>query len=209
MCSVRPNRPIAAFAALAALLSISGCSTFGGADADAGAPRDSFATRLLGSSGPAPAATAPEDMELKRQCPRVDVLEGASSYPVYDQPGSTDPFSLRYQARLADTARECSNLGIEAGIRVGVVGRLILGPKGTPGTFRVPLRIAVVDETDKPIYSESRLVEVTVPAGQGTADFTHVEDNIVVPIPTNRFRGWRILVGYDPVGANAGGQRKR
>ncbi|MFC7054143.1 hypothetical protein ACFQI3_15730 [Hansschlegelia quercus] len=212
MCSVRPNRPIAAAAALAALLSIGGCSTVGGAGADADGPRESFATRLLGGGGGAPpAAATPEDMELKRQCPRVDVLEGASSYPVYDQPGTTDPFSLRYQARLADTARECSNLGVEAGIRVGVVGRVILGPKGAPGTFRVPLRIAVVDETDKPVYSESRLVEVTVPAGQGTADFTHVEDNIVVPIPSNRFRGWRILVGYDPVGAKAGagGQRKR
>lgn len=208
MRTVRPNCPIAAIAAGAALLALGACSTFG--DTDAGAPQgSSLASRLLSGGAqttPAQNPSTPDDIELKRQCPPVDVLQGAASYPVYDSAGTTDPFNLRYQARLADTARECSNLGVEAGIRVGVVGRLILGPKGGPGTYRVPLRVAVVDEFDKPIYSESRLVEVTVPAGQGTADFTHIEDNIVVPIPANRFRGWRILVGYDP---SAPASRKR
>ncbi len=208
MRGVHPILPKAMRVPVAAALMglLTACSTVGGDQgADAGGPRqsDSLATKLLLGNANPPPVTPPVDLAIKRECPPIDILTGAAAYPVYDAPGSTDPFQLRYQATLADTARECSNLGVEAGLRVGVVGRLILGPKGAPGTYRVPLRIAVVDEADKPVYSQSHLVDVTVPAGQGMADFTHIEDNIVVPIPDNRFRGWRILVGYDPSGASA------
>ncbi len=189
--------------AAACLVALAACSTVGG-DADPGKPAqksEGFATKLLlGNANPLP-ATPPQDLAIKRQCPPVDVLQGAAAYPVYDTPGSNDPFALRYQATLADTARECSNLGVEAGLRVGVVGRVILGPKGAPGAFRLPLRIAVVDEQNRPVYSQNHVVDVTVPAGQTQADFSHIEDNIVVPIPENRFAGWRILVGYDPAAA--------
>lgn len=162
---------------------------------------------LLGDMNPEP-LTEPVDASLKRVCPPVDILEGTASYRVFDTPGSTDPFTLRYQASIAETARECSPLGVEAGIKVGVVGRVALGPKGSPGVVRIPLRIAVVDETSKPLYSQSHTVEVTIPPGQGSASFTRIEQDIVVPIPANRFAGWRILVGYDPV-ASAGGGRRR
>jgi len=190
-------------AAAACLAALAACSTVGG-DADAGKPAqksEGFATKLLLGNANPPPVTPPEDLAIKRQCPPVEVLQGAAAFPVYDTPGSTDPFALRYQATLADTARECSSLGVEAGVRIGVVGRVILGPKGAPGAFRLPLRIAIVDDQNRPVYSQNHLIDVTVPAGQTQADFSHIEDNIVVPIPENRFAGWRILVGYDPAGA--------
>ncbi|HVI29886.1 hypothetical protein [Hansschlegelia sp.] len=190
-------------AAAACLAALAACSTVGG-DADAGKPAqksEGFATKLLLGNANPPPVTPPEDLAIKRQCPPVEVLQGAAAFPVYDTPGSTDPFALRYQATLADTARECSSLGVEAGVRIGVVGRVILGPKGAPGAFRLPLRVAIVDDQNRPVYSQNHLIDVTVPAGQTQADFSHIEDNIVVPIPENRFAGWRILVGYDPAGA--------
>lgn len=206
---VRTASRLGAAAALAAALAA--CSTVGGeTDTAGGAKRsDSLATKLLLGNANPPPVTAPIDLAIKRQCPPIDILQGAAAYPVYDTPGSTDPFSLRYQATIGDTARECSNLGVEAGIRVGIVGRLILGPKGAPGVYRVPLRIAVLDDAEKPIYSQSRMVEVTVAPGEQLASFTHIEDNIVVPIPDNRFQGWRIVVGYDPVAAGPAERRRK
>ncbi|MGA0532621.1 hypothetical protein [Hansschlegelia sp. KR7-227] len=214
------RRVLTAFTALrrglgvaAAAGALAACSTVGGDQGGAQAPaqQDSLATKLLmGNANPPPAAP-PVDLAIKRECPPVDILDGTASYPVYDSAGSTDPFSLRYQATIAQTARECSNLGVEAGIRVGVVGRVVIGPKGAPGIFRLPLRVAVLDERDQPQYSQNFTVEATVPAGQGQARFTQIIDNIVVPIPENRFRGWRIVVGYDPKGAapDARAARKR
>lgn len=163
---------------------------------------------LLGTANPAP-LTPPQDLAFKQTCPPIEVLDGTSSHRVYDGSGATDSFSVRYQASLAETARECSKLGEEAAIRVGVVGRVILGPKGAPGPVRAPLRIAVVDETNRPVYSQVHMIDVAIPAGQTTADFTRVEENIVVPIPANRFRGWRILVGYDPKGGSVDPRARR
>lgn len=185
-------------AILVGALALGACGTVDPNDPNrASANPDRVSTKLLlGNANPAP-LTPPVDDSIKRDCPRVEVLDGAASHRVYDG-GGTDAFSLRYQAGLAETARECSNLGVEAGIKVGIVGRVILGPKGAPGTVRVPLRIAVVDEMNRPVYSQNHLIDVTVPPGQSKADFTRIEEGIVVPIPANRFRGWRILVGYDP-----------
>ena len=185
-------------ATLAGALALAACGTVDPNDPNRPAANpDRLSTKLLlGTANPAP-LTPPVDDSIKRACPPVEVLNGAASHRVYDGEG-TDAFSLRYQAGIAETARECSSLGVEAGIKVGIVGRVILGPKGAPGTYRVPMRVAVVDDMDRPVYSQSHLIEVAVPAGQNKADFTHIEEGVVVPIPANRFRGWRILVGYDP-----------
>jgi hypothetical protein len=189
-------------------LGLAACGTVDPDDPNRPTANPGPATKLLlGTADPAP-LTPPVDAAIKRDCPPVEILDGAASHRVFE-PGSSDPFSVRYQASIAETARECSNLGVEAGVRVGVVGRVILGPKGAPGTFRVPLRIAVLDEAGKPVYSQVNLIDVTVPPGESKADFTKIEDGIAVPIPANRFRGWRILVGYDPQPAEARTARGR
>lgn len=189
---------IARPAAAAALLALAACSAAGPDDPNRPTANPGPGTKLLlGNANPEP-LTQPVDDTIKRACPPVEVLEGAAAHQVFDGTGTTDPFALRYQASIAQTARECSNLGAEAGIRVGLVIRVVLGPKGAPGTVRVPLRIAVVDELSKPVYSEVKLVDVTIPAGQSSVDVSRTDDSIVVPIPANRFAGWRILVGYDP-----------
>ncbi|MFD1702788.1 hypothetical protein ACFSCV_07205 [Methylopila henanensis] len=190
---------------LAGALALSACSTVGGDQPQQvgqdGGQNASLATKLIMGTPNPPPLSEPVDTQIKRDCPPVDVLDGAASFRAYATPGSADPFDIRYQASIADTARECSSLGVEAAIRVGVTGRVILGPKGSPGSFRLPLRIAVVDEKGVPVYSRMHPIDVTVPAGQTQADFPHIEDGVVVPIPANRFRGWKIMVGYDPSGA--------
>lgn len=192
-----PTRARAAAVVSAACLALAACGTVNPDDPNRAAANPDAGTKLLlGTTNPTPLQT-PVDDSLKRACPPVEILDGAAAHRVFDTAGSTDPFALRYQASIADTARECSSLGVEAAIRVGVAGRVILGPKGAPGTYRVPLRIAVVDEASKPVYSQLHLIDVTIPAGESKADFTKIEDSISVPVPANRFAGWRILVGYD------------
>ncbi|MFC3692670.1 hypothetical protein [Chenggangzhangella methanolivorans] len=179
-----------------ACLALAACGTVSPDDPNRAAANPDAGTKfLLGTSNPTPLQTSADD--IKRSCPPIEILEGASAHRVIEPAGSTDAFDVRYQASIAETARECSTLGVEAAIRIGVQGRVVLGPKGAPGTYRVPLRIAVVDEGSRPVYSQLHLVDVTVPAGATMADFTKIDDAISIPIPANRFAGWRIVVGYD------------
>lgn len=182
---------------LAGALALGACSAVSPDDPNRATANPGVGTKLLlGTANPQP-LSPPVDDTVKRSCPPIEVLDGAAAHQVFDGAGSTDPFALRYQASIAKTARECSNLGVEAGIRVGVLVRVVVGPKGGAGAIRAPLRVAVVDETGKPVYSEVRFVDVAIPAGQASVDVSHIEDQIVVPIPPNMFQGWRILIGFD------------
>ena len=180
----------------AACLALAACGTVGSNDQSSAANPGLGTKLLMGTTNPTP-LESPKDDTIKRSCPPVEILDGASAHRVFEGAETTDPFALRYQATIAETARECSSLGVDAAIRVGVSGRVILGPKGAPGTFRVPLRIAVVDDRSQPVYSQLHLIDVTVPAGESKVEFTKIDDAISIPIPPSRFAGWRIVVGYD------------
>jgi len=135
-------------------------------------------------------------------CPEIDIRTGAATYSV-GPTGTTDvnPTNLRYQADIAKTARECSVAGGSVTIKVGVQGRIILGPTGGPGQIDVPMRLAVVQEGVEPktIWTKFYRVPVTVPPGQTNVPFVQIEENITFPMPKRaEYDAYVIYVGFDP-----------
>ncbi len=94
-------------------------------------------------------------------------------------------------------------------IRVGVEGQVLLGQNGRPGTFSVPVRV-VVKRRAEIVTQRFTRISVSVPAGETRGAFSHVEENIVVPIssvdPGDEFD---IYVGLDPTGQQARLQTRR
>jgi hypothetical protein len=136
-------------------------------------------------------------------CPAMQVRSGASTWQV---PAGSTTTNLHYQGSLGQLARECAVLGDSMTIKVGVEGRVLVGPKGTPGNISVPLRIALVQEGSqpRPVWSKFYSIPVNVPPGQTQITFTHVEDDLTFAIPSSRdISGYVIYVGYDPQGATA------
>jgi hypothetical protein len=91
-------------------------------------------------------------------------------------------------------------------MRVGIEGRILVGPKGGPGTVNVPLRIALVQEgpQPKPIWSKFYSVPVTVPQGASQTVFSQVEDDLTFALPPGKnLDNYIIYVGFDPKGAVA------
>jgi hypothetical protein len=173
---------------------LAGCSSRA-PDAPEPASRASRFTNLLflgtASPTPAPGSTPLPDYT----CPPVEVLAGTASYTVGN---SSDPFNVKYQASLGELARECVPSGDNIGIKVGVSGRLMAGPKGTSGTsIAVPVRIAVINPEGKAVVSRLARVTVTLPPGQSGHDFVHVEDVGSIPLDAGKLRGWKIAVGFD------------
>jgi hypothetical protein len=136
-------------------------------------------------------------------CPEVVVLEGTAASQTY---AGTPPSSanLRYQYALDDTARECTLEGDQLAIKIGVAGKVLLGPAGSPGGFSVPVRMAVLREHDnQPIVSKIYRASVTVAAGETRADFTVVSEPLHVPfIQDHAEDDYTIKVGIDE-GASA------
>jgi hypothetical protein len=137
------------------------------------------------------------------ECPAVTIRSGASAWQLPSGGRATD---VRYQGSLGQLVRECAILGETMTMRVGVEGRLLVGPKGGPGNVKVPIRMALVAEgpTPKPLWSKFYNTDVSVPEGASQAVFSIVEDDLTFPMPSNRDIGnYVVYVGFDPQGAAA------
>jgi hypothetical protein len=194
----RPVRIHLAKSILAApvALGLAGCGGHLG-NFDTPEPGGSKLANLLGfKSNDAPAAPGAEVRHIF--CPQVVVLEGTAASRSY---AGTPPSSatLRYQYALDDTARECTLEGDQLAIKIGVAGKVLLGPAGSPGSFSVPVRMAVLREHDNlPIVSKLYHAAVTVAAGETRADFTIVSEPLQVPfIQDHAEDDYTIKVGID------------
>jgi hypothetical protein len=151
-------------------------------------------------------ANAPPQTDL--DCPLIDIRDGASTLqlppPVEDQ---NSTMALKYQGTFVRAARECALINNQMVMKIGVEGRLIVGPAGGPGQVEVPLRIAIVDETiasTKPIATKLVEIPVTVAPGQDSTTFAHVEDAMSFPMPSAAdLENYIVYIGFDPLGAAA------
>src|SRR5262249_41668041 len=144
-------------------------------------------------------------------CPNVDVRSGAATLSVNAPGAEASATNLRYQASIGQTARECSVGGGTMTIKVGIQGRIILGPAGAPGQVEVPMRIALVREGIQPrtIWTRLYRVPVTVPPGQSNVPFLQIEEGITFPTPPRtELDAYIVYVGFDPSGLKAQPERR-
>ncbi len=141
-------------------------------------------------------------------CPPATVRSGASAWQVPAAGGG-----LRAQGTLGNIARECTVVNGNMNIKVGIEGRVLLGEKGSPGAFSVPIRVALVAEGPNPktIQTKFFTVPVQVPANETQAGFAVVEDGIVLPMPPkerlDELDRYIIYVGFDSKGEPAARSR--
>ena len=137
------------------------------------------------------------------ECPPVQVRTGASTLTSSANPAEPTAMNLRYQVTIGTTARECrmgpNNM---VSIKVGMQGRVILGPEGGgPSSIDVPLRFAVVRETveSKVITTKLDRVAVTVPPNDSNVLFSPCHRGPGIPdAARRRYRLLRVYIGFDP-----------
>jgi hypothetical protein len=211
-------------ASIAALLALAflagGCSAgsvFGGPAAapDSSSappsPGDKTSNFFSGSSANSPQAVAGAQPDVN--CPSADIRRGASTLTV-GPGGENAAMSLKYQGSFVRAARECVVVGGNMVMKIGIQGRIIVGPAGGPGQVDVPLRIAVVEDTPggtRPIVTKLIRIPVTIAPGAGNVLFSHIEEGLSFPLPTPTaaLDDYTVYVGFDPLAAEAQDQQKR
>jgi len=222
-----------------ALLLLAGCSG-GGAGAPATTASTSAVPPASASTGaaPPPAPAAPSTPSLKDkiasffsgatqrepqpvtnaqpnvECPFLDIRQGASTltFPPPPPDGSNEAMSLKYQGIFVRAARDCAVVNGQMVMRVGVQGRIIVGPAGGPGQIDVPLRIAVVSTpvtAPKTVVTKLIRIPVTIGANDANVDFTHIEEGLSFPMPSSSSDPYIVYIGFDPYGAAAADQAKK
>jgi hypothetical protein len=219
----RDRAAIAASLALALLAS--GCggggNLLGGPSASAPSPAPTPASSsggllpaditnfFSGSSDKSPQAVAGAAADV--ECPYLQIREGASTLTI-NGPGDNTAMSLKYQGTFVRAARQCAVVAGQMVMKIGVQGRLVLGPQGGPGEVNIPLRIAVVDEkpaSSQTIVTKLIMIPVAVRSADDNPSFTHVEDNVTFPMPSSsELDNYIVYIGFDPIAAQAQDKRR-
>lgn len=146
--------------------------------------------------------TKPESMKEEEEdfeCPSIQILEGTAALRAESGSG------VRHQFSVVQTARECRVEGNQVVIKMGVEGRALLGPAGTPGTFTVPVRF-VAKRGDQVVASKIQRQSVTIPKGDTQASFIAIEEGMTVPKDGAEIE---LFVGLDEKGGADKPQRKK
>ena len=169
---------------------------------------DRFSNFFSSSTATSPQAVAGAAQDI--ECPMINIRQGASTLTIGPGAGSSDPantnngaMAVKYQGSFVRAARECALVGGNVVMRIGVEGRIIVGPAGGPGEINVPLRMAVVDETPnrtKPIVSRFTQIPVAVTSAADSPTFTHIEEGVSFPLPNN-LDSYVVYIGFDPLAA--------
>lgn len=109
----------------------------------------------------------------------------------------SDPKAVIYQAAINKVARECQTSGDTITVRLGVAGRVTLGPSADSlNAAELPLSIAVFDRsTGERISIEKRAYAVNFVTGQPTALWQVVYPDISVPVGNQALE---VRVGFAP-----------
>jgi hypothetical protein len=133
----------------------------------------------------------------------VDIRTGAESLTVSDKTSDGTEADVRYELALNKLARQCTLVDGNLVMKIGVEGRVVLGPAGTPGRVEVPLSFAAIEEgiAQKTIATNSKRVGAEVPSGQGNVIFSDVDDDLSFPMPARTdLATYRVYVGFDEPG---------
>lgn len=137
-----------------------------------------------------------DQLRADQLCPSVVIQEGTEVLRLYagEERNAT---TVRYQATILQTALECgSGLG-QFSLSLGIAGRALLGPQGSPASLDLPIRVAIVNTaTNEVISSDLLRATAVIEPGEVSATFTLVDRSYFLPIPT-RQTDYQILVGFD------------
>jgi len=156
---------------------------------------------LFGGKSDEPAQTAPtNEPEDELNCPPVGIRAGASTYAVAAPGKQAVGNDVRFQVTITKTARDCTKANGEITARIGIQGRVIVGPAGAPPSIEVPIRVAVVQGGigEKVIATKAYKTTVALD-GEENAPFTLVADDVVYPVPSGAAADSYIFyIGFDP-----------
>jgi len=141
-----------------------------------------------------------DDPQPDMDCPQVTIRAGASTYAVAEPGQQPIGNAVRFQATITKMARDCTKAGGEVTARIGIQGRVIVGPAGAPPTVEVPLRVAVVQGGVGEKVIATKAYRTTVNVGEDeSVPFSFVADDLVYPVPpASASDNYIFYVGFDP-----------
>lgn len=132
---------------------------------------------------------------IATECPPIKVRVGGEAIFKYASGKVGNPKDLNYQAVIEKQSRNCVVSNGKITVKMGVVGRLLLGPAGNVSNVNVPLRFAI-ERDGVALFSEKYEIPVAITPPNQSEEFVKVVENVEVPyLGGEQITIW---VGFDP-----------
>ena len=161
----------------ALVVTLSACSMdmFGSGSPDVSQQANASASPAQIAQGQANALPA-----IATECPPIKVTPGADALFYYGGAKAGDPNNLHYQVEIEKQTRNCVVSNGLITVKMGIVGRVLLGPAGKETSVDVPLRFSV-DRNGTTVFSDKYSVGVQIVPPAQSQEFVKVVDNVAIP----------------------------
>jgi hypothetical protein len=192
---------------MVAAIVVSGCavsrlsSPFGSGDEDSSA---SVVTedRLLETAKADTGTDLPAGFSA--HCPQVVAWPRDRLLTIY-QPGHVgDANSIVHRGEITKMARECQLYSDRVIVKYGFAGRVLLGPKGGPGTVTLGVNIRVAGTQQNTLATDKMNITATIPAGDPAGYFSMVREIAFPIVVGSRPEDYKVFVAFDRNVAGAG-----
>lgn len=137
-------------------------------------------------------------------CPRFTVWPRDRLLTIYEIGRIGDGLAIQHRGEITKTARECQIFPDKITVKYGFAGRVLLGPRGRPGQFTLPVKIQVADRTRNIISSQNMKLSVTI-ADDNPIGFFSIVNNLTIPLPAGTTPSdYQLFVAFDRTAPGAG-----
>ena len=151
-------------------------------------------------------AVSGEDLPggMSAHCPQVVAWPRDRLLTIY-QPGHVgDNLAVVHRGEITKMARECQLYSDRVVVKYGFAGRVLLGPKGTPGTISMPVSVRVAGAEQKTLATDKMSIAATVPAGNPVGYFSMVREIAFPILVGTRPEDYKVFVAFDRTQPGAG-----
>lgn len=176
------------------LVAVAGCggSKLGSEEASTGFASERLPENLPESQTAAAPAEAVDGKGLN--CPQVVAWPNERMRTIYQSGHDGDQLYVVNRGEITKLSRECRFYGGRVVVKYGFAGRVLLGPKGKPGTVSLPVSVRAADVYKNTLAQDKMSVKVTVPADNPAGYFSMVRE-ISFPIQVgSRPEDYKIFV---------------
>lgn len=109
-------------------------------------------------------------------CPQVVAWPKDRLLTVYQSGHDGDAQAVIHRGEITKMSRECQLFGSRVTVKYGFAGRVLLGPKGSPGTVTMPVSIRAAGANKETLASDRMTVSATIPQGNPVGYFSMVRE---------------------------------
>ncbi|HML27525.1 MAG TPA: hypothetical protein PKE16_01555 [Hyphomicrobium sp.] len=137
-------------------------------------------------------------------CPRLVIAPHDNYITFYEIGHVGDALAVAQRGEITKTARECQVEPGRVTVKYGFSGRLLLGPKGQPGSVTLPITVSVNDGKRTRITTDSVKLDVNVGLDKPISYFSTVR-TVTFPIAEGTRPGeYQLVVGFDSKAPSSG-----